>query len=217
MRRRIIPEASFTVSLSLNGSPHYTVPELTEREMTAVGYVTSQWAFLEHALFIDTIERAAKLKTGIPKDAKNKSFSRRLRAWHSLIQEAKRIRPAAKQKLAKLHSRIANLEAQRHQVTHGLWAWNAKKPHKLISYSFRPEVEFEEPYDFKKIFQLGDRIGAVTFTLIYPGGKAHAYREMARRGSYVSRSALLEMHERASGSLDLPQATLPKRKGPLPS
>jgi hypothetical protein len=33
---------------------------LTEKEILALGYVTCQWAFLEHALFVDTLERVTR-------------------------------------------------------------------------------------------------------------------------------------------------------------
>ena len=100
--------------------------------------------------------------------------------------------------MARLYSVIANLEAKRHQITHGLWSWDVKTPHKLVAYSFRPNVGFAEHFDAEKIRLLGDRIGEVNLSFIYPGGKRHAYKEWAKsaeHGPNVSRSWLLQMRK----------------------
>jgi hypothetical protein len=203
MPRRTIPDAAFVIDFSLEGKPACLKPELTEKEVLALGYVTCQWAFLEHALFVDTLERAARLRTPIPTDIKTTSFGRRLRAWRALTQ-GPRVRKAERERLSRLHNKIANLEDKRHQITHGLWSWNYKTPHRLTAYSFRPNVEFLAPLDADKIWQLGDKIGEVNFVLVYPGGKQHAYRALfkdrQRQGSYVSRSWLLSLQGKSRKS-----------------
>jgi hypothetical protein len=201
--RQTIPDAAFAVDFSLDGQPPRLQPELTEKEVLALGYVTCQWAFLEHALFVDTLERAARLKSPIPTDVKNTSFARRLRAWRSLTQGS-RVRKVERERLSRLHNKIANLEKKRHQITHGLWSWDYKAPHRLTAYSFRPNVQFIAPFDADKIWHLGDKIGEVNFAFVYPGGKAHAYKALLkdrqRRGSFVSRSWLLRLQDRSPKS-----------------
>jgi hypothetical protein len=168
--RRTIPDEAFVIAFPADGQPPHLQPDLTEKEVLTLGYVTCQWAFLEHALFVDTLERAARLKTPVPTDAKNTSFAHRLRAWRALTQRP-RVRKAERERLSRLHNKIANLEKKRHQITHGLWSWDHKTPHKLTAYSFRPNVEFVAPLDADKIWQLGNRIGEVNFAFVYPAAR----------------------------------------------
>ena len=89
-------------------------------------------------------------------------------------------------------------------ITHGLWSWDYKKPHRLTAYSFRRNVEFLAPLDADRIWQLGDKIGEVNFLFVYPGGKQHAYKalskDLQRRSSFVSRSWLLSLQDRSRKS-----------------
>ena len=202
--RKPIPDTHFFIDFPLDGKPPLLGPDLTDKEMFAVGYVTCQWAFLEHAIFADTVLRARRAKVAVPSDAISNSFSRRLRAWR-VVALRPSTRSAEKDRLSRLYSTIANLESKRHQVTHGLWSWDVKAPHKLTAYSFRPKVAFLEPFDSDKIWELGDRIGQVSFQFIYPGGKDHAYREWAKAASQapsVSRSWLLSLRGKDPDSPD---------------
>jgi hypothetical protein len=208
--RKSTPDDLFLVEFSLDGTPNRILPDLVEEEVIAIGYVTCQWALLEHILLVNTIKLARRLRTAVPSDAKNKSFSRRLRAWQALVR---RLRvEARRERLLRLASTIANLESKRHQVTHGLWSWEARSPHRLMAYSFRPTVEFSEPYDADKIMKLGDQIGAINFELNFPGGKQEAWKAvLSERGPYVSRSWLLGLREKAHENPDRPPATPPAR------
>src|SRR5262249_43529712 len=132
------------ITFPLDGKPPHVTPDLTQDEVTAVGYVTTQWAFLEHVILVDTIRLAHKLKIQVPNDASNLSFTRRLRAWRTLVQQSRQ-RKSTKERLLKLASQFANAENKGHQITHGLWQWQVSSPHRLTPYSFRPTVEFSEP------------------------------------------------------------------------
>jgi hypothetical protein len=214
-RQRQLPDNQVLIEFSLDGTPDRLLPDLIEREIFAIGYVTCQWAYLEHMVFAVTLQLARQSRVAVPSDAKNKSFSRRLRAWRVLIQRSKSKR---KERLLKLASTIANLESKRHQITHGLWSYEPKSIHRLIAYSFRPTVEFHEPYDADKIMKLGNKIGEINFELTYPGGKREAQKNWAKTmselGSYVSRSWLLSLREKGRENQGLPPAIPPEHKPP---
>jgi hypothetical protein len=95
--RKNISDPTFLIDFPLNGQPPHLLPDLTDDEIFALGYVTCQWAFLEHAIFVDTIVRARRAKTTVPADTKNLSFARRLRAWRWVTQ-LPRIRSPEKQR-----------------------------------------------------------------------------------------------------------------------
>src|ERR1700742_3834464 len=80
-------DARFGVILSLKGGRHLVEPQLTEPELRAIGYLAAQWAFLEHVLFMHTVKLTQIADAAVPRDAINRSFSKRLRAWRSCIEE----------------------------------------------------------------------------------------------------------------------------------
>ena len=125
--RRTIPDAAFAVDFPLDGKPPRLQSDLTEKEVLALGYVTCQWAFLEHALFVDTLERAARLKVPIPTDVKNTSFARRLRAWRALTR-GPRVRKVERERLSRLHNKIADLEKNAIRLRTGYGVGTTKRP-----------------------------------------------------------------------------------------
>jgi hypothetical protein len=68
-------------------SGHRMEPDLEQKELAAIGYVTAQWAFLEHAILASTCDIADENKVPLPADAGNKAFSKRLAAWRRLIEK----------------------------------------------------------------------------------------------------------------------------------
>src|SRR5258708_6830618 len=73
-----------TLTIRIQGEhPQYIVhTDLSEGELYAIGYVTVQWAHLEHALLLATVKLAAARKRDPPSDTFSLSFERRLRALH---------------------------------------------------------------------------------------------------------------------------------------
>jgi hypothetical protein len=182
-------EHTFRVLLATRGNRHRIESDLEEKELAAIGYVVTQWAYLEHAVLAHTIELCSAKGAPLPKDATNLSFDRRLRAWRNTIQD---LAPADKKKqLLALHSKAANLEQRRHKIAHGLWTWEYGDPETMTSFSFRPRVDFEAEFDFEGLVQLGHKIGEINFDLTYPGGKDEVFSTMPERGGYISRSFLL--------------------------
>ena len=169
--------------------------DLEEREIYAIGYVTVQWAHLEHMLLLDTILLSGKLRGDVMESATSLSFKRRLRAWHDLIM---RLRKSARRtKLLRLHGTIANAESKRHKITHGLWDWEVSNPDRIRASSFRKPHIFEQHFDFDKLIALGDSIGEILFNLHYPKGLKPAHMLT----SYMSRDCVRMLTGRVSPAI----------------
>lgn len=198
---------------------HRIEPDLERDELAAIGYITAQWSFLEHAILAHTAELARKNRTTLPTDATNLSFTKRLRAWRLMIQQFV-TDPHDKQRLLKLVSKIANLEFKRHKASHALWTWDPSDPATLKAFSFRPRVAFDVEFDFDGLVEVGHEIGEINFDLMFPGGKDHAWASfgelVAERGAFVSRSLLLPEAKKGRQGRRPLKASLPKRKRPQP-
>lgn len=201
-KRRVEDIYGFSYMLTGGEPPGISIKEITVAELATIGEITLLWAFLEHAMLLDTarLSNIAKLKE-MPEDADNLSFKRRLAAWRQVISETIKQRARREDRL-KLASKIANLESDRHKIMHGLWQWWPGNPQKLCVWSYRPRVSFrDENFSHKRLSKLSDRIAAAAFELTqlsYPKRKEKKQNWMARtmatnamRGPYMSRQFLL--------------------------
>jgi hypothetical protein len=167
------------VLISLDGKSHQLGPDLEEKELAAIGWVTAHWAILEHYILHQTIDMANARGAEPHLDTFNLSFARRFKAWLTEVRQLPD--GGGKTQLDKLSGKIAACEDKRHKTSHGLWAWDAVDPAKLKAFSNRPRVEFEMSIDFD---------GLVNFVLAYPNGKEDFYAEKAQSGGSLSRSFL---------------------------
>jgi hypothetical protein len=219
MAKKRRPRASGQFRIAIEGdSPPRIMPELTEREFAAIGFVTAQWSILEHALLAATIAIAEGIKSEPPRDAFNLSFTKRLRAWRNLIEDTQP-EGATRKRLIRLTSRIANAETRRHQVAHGVWEWDIQNPDRLVvSSSLKPHI-FERPTDFEKLAAFAIQIGKINYELMY--GQDSPWKvvadDHAESGSSYSRSFLQSVMLPDPSNLDPPLATPQARKRPRPS
>lgn len=140
--------------------------ELTDEELIAIGTVTIQWAYLEHAVFINMLALSEK---EIPKEAFSADFSRRLDKWKELIK-TNITKKREKERLLNLVRRIAAIARTRHRISHGIWDWLPDNPKKINASSFKPTREFKEGFDLQKLIKFGEDLGEINFALTYPGG-----------------------------------------------
>ena len=172
-------------------------PELGDPEYAALGKVTAQWAYLEHAMFVRTLQVADEVGQALPEEAEHLSFKRRFRAFRGLVEQNKETLPSADQ-LLKIADRIANLMDDRHRVTHGIWSFKRGQARTIVASSFRPKVNFERPFNIDRIWELSRRIGHVNFDLTFPDGNWTIGRE--GDGEFVgavSRAFQLSKEDRA--------------------
>lgn len=205
------------IAFSLTGGRHQLLSDLTEPEIYAIGYVTVNWAILEHLMLGETMALADRAKIPPPEDTTALSFKKRVRAWRSLIR--KTVTPETTQKkMLNLVDRVSRIAVSRNRITHGLWDWELGKPEKLGSSSFRPMLEFEESFDLAKLIKIGDRISEINFQILYPLGKPQALQEIfedaTQRGGLVSREFLLAVTGKGPLSPHLPPPSPPKHKPP---
>jgi hypothetical protein len=217
-----IPDQLVRCNLSLVDDRHTLEPDLEEEELAAIGYVTAQWAHLEHAILASTFMLSSKNGVTLPRDATNLSFEKRLVAWRVTIERFV-TDENEKARLLKLVSKAANLSASRHKLAHGLWAWDYSDPATLNAFSFRPKVHFEAHFNAEGIRQLGEKIGELNFALSFPGGKMDAWQSwaehlQANEGTFVARSFLLSglSRKQARAGRRPLQGRSPKRKRPGP-
>lgn len=167
--------------------------ELVEIELYAIGAVTVQWAYLEHALLNDSLRMADKAKIPVPENATSLSFKKRLRVWCDLVKRTKRGKN--RERLLNLGMRIGGTERSRNRITHGLWDWEMGAADKLKASSFRKPFDFMEPFDSAKLLKIAERIGEFNFELRFPGGKKSALEWLAaswtQDAGHVSRSGAL--------------------------
>ena len=189
--------SNYMVAMSLVDDNHMVRAELTGEECEAIGYVISQWALLEHIIFMQTAGLAQSVDAPVPEDALNKSFDKRSEAWRLSI-ETHVTDPQERERLLLLYRRTKDAEDRRHKVAHGVWTWAEGNPTRLLAYSFRPNVAFQHGFDLNRLHNLGDEIGAIGFRIEYPGGADEARRvafesfaDENGQVRYASRSALL--------------------------
>jgi hypothetical protein len=207
--------------------PEFTIRELSDGEIYAVGMITVHWAFLEHALFLDTARRVnrAKLRS-MPPDADSLSFDRRLAAWRTIV-DATITRPKDRKRLFDLHQRIARTKTMRHRVTHGLWKWFPSNPDRLMAHSFRPGVSFVDyNVTIKKLIATFQEISALNYLLSVPPrgskgvdkwGGAMMRKWKAHNFAYLSRRSLLEITGREHAELVPRRPKPPAQKLPRSS
>jgi hypothetical protein len=185
------PDKSYSnvvVTIAPDGKLNQLGPDLEEKELAAIGWVTAHWAILEHYLLHQSMEMAEARGAEPAKDVFNLSFARRRKAWLEEI----RLLPDGDRKtqLEKLSGKIANCEDRRHKTTHGLWAWDLADPDQLKTFSKRPRVEFEIRIDLDGLVKFAQEIGEVNFVLAYPNGIQDFYADRANESGHFSRSFL---------------------------
>jgi hypothetical protein len=207
-----------TVVISLtNKNDHRISTELSQPELAAIGRVTVVWAELEHELLSSTLDWAEAAGVALPPDTFSLSFKKRLRTARTLVKSTMN-GGAEKDTLLALLTAVGGCERSRNRITHGLWDWVPDKPEATQATSYRPPHEFTEPFDFRKLIDLGRRIGKLCFQLRYPGGEdqflEEASAEMQGRGVSGSRWFALFAGGSDPANPHLPPASPPKRPEP---
>ncbi len=140
--------------------------ELSNIEYSAIGMVTVQWSYLEHALLLVHQMICEYLKEEISDDAMSYSFSRRLRAWFDLLKahesEIKNIKF-----FLSLHQRISKLMHERHKIIHGMWDYDTSNPFLLKLFSTRPKLNFENASSIDLVYSLATEIGKINCILTH--------------------------------------------------
>ncbi len=166
--------------------------DLGEHELSTIGLVMVQWAFMEEALYRRTVYFARRARVKIPSDASDLSFARRLRVLRLLVGSV--LKDAKKLKWWNdLISEIAGANGNRQKVAHGLWTFDARNPARLYSRP-RPILgKLLTPFNVEKLAEFGLQLGEISFALTHPHRTQQWPQYMDGRAASVSRRFLLMM------------------------
>jgi hypothetical protein len=142
--------------------------DVSEAETYAIGKMTTGWAILEHSMMSVTITLARRYKQTLPANFLTLPFGKRFESFRQMTGVVKS--PGTKKHFESVASRIANVQAERHDFTHGLWDWNYKAPHKVTVDHVRKKGRKYKNYDFHAILGIATRIAEINFDLLYPRG-----------------------------------------------
>lgn len=157
------------VTISSRHSARRLYCQLSEREFAAVGFVMVHWALVEDALHMRTAAIAKSNRVVLDADATSDNFSRRLRAMRKLVTQSKQ-GPAAKERWLRTLDRLSTCNGQRQRLAHGLWSFNAKFPDRLWSSPPSRRPARLEPFDEKKMLDLGNELASIAYALRFPSG-----------------------------------------------
>jgi hypothetical protein len=123
--------------LDSRGKHRIDLAEMTGGELFAIGLMTVHWAYLEHAILLETAKLANRAKfKELPSEATSLSFKRRLGAFRATVSQVVKTKKS-RDRLLRLASTISTLEDRRHKITHGLWQWYPSNPDRLQAYSLQ--------------------------------------------------------------------------------
>jgi hypothetical protein len=208
--------------------------DISDAEFYAIGKMTTSWAILEHSMLATAQHleaEVARVSTGtsrsivgkvmsrifrsrrplrLPKNFSTMPFEMRFRIFQNLIKAL----PAGptRDRLGKLASRIANVQAERHDFTHGLWDWSAASPAKItVDHVRKKGRRRHKKYDSTSMLQFAERIAQINFELCYPKGIEQFWAAKTQAGGYMSRRFLASISrgEIADPTLRFSDAPLP--------
>jgi hypothetical protein len=192
--------------------------DISDAEFYAIGKITASWAILEHSMMYAAITLATKHKppptkgfaalpivrkllkfvmpaprpAAIPHNYPTLPFERRLRVFGSVIASIP-IGPA-RTRLENIASRIANVQAERHDFTHGIWDWAASTPTKItVDHVRKNGRRRHKHYDSEAMLKLAERVAQINFELCYPQGLEQFYEAKAQAGGYMSRRFIIDV------------------------
>ncbi len=183
--------SNVTVVFNAKGGKCKLFPDISDKEMFAIGRVTVSWAYLEHAILDDCARMADAHHVDLPEEAFVVALMPRLRVWREMITKYRRGKP--RERLLKIISRIANAQQARNQITHGLWSWDYGSADRVTAKSYKPNFAFAQTFEFTKLMKLSETLGEINFELKYPQGENQAMKALAERPYGMSRGFALAM------------------------
>jgi hypothetical protein len=176
---------SSQVMIGLDGKNHAVFADLSEAEFFWVGQMTCSWAMLEDLMMGITKTAAAFYEQSLPDNCETLPFKKRFTLFQEMIVH---IKPEEVRKpLENVIGRIAGVQEERHDFTHGTWEWNYQAPHKVKVDHARKKGHQNKKYDADGIRAIATRIAEINFVLSFPLGEDQFYAQEAERGSSMSR------------------------------
>lgn len=182
------------------------------KEYAGIGWVMVQWAYLEAVLYERTAQLARRAHLKIPQNAREFSFSRRMRVLRSLVL---RLRDKGQQKAwLRLYSEIGSANGRRQKLAHGLWSYDATKPDRLFSRSKFKAEKWLTPFNVPALAEFAMSVGQLSFALASLPPLPRQ-KEPDGFAPYMSRSFLLTMAGKDPEDLGLHSLlTTPPKEAP---
>ncbi|MFZ0422823.1 MAG: hypothetical protein WAL80_08090 [Xanthobacteraceae bacterium] len=159
----------------------YVDLELSKGEMTALGRLTAQWAFLEYLIFKHSQMMARSLGSSVPEEAKSDSFRKRLRAWKSLATQAGSIDANYSADVLLIIERAGSIAGQRHKLTHGRIEWRGAKQNKIKVFSRANPKSSAWEIDKHGIDFITYKVAVLNYDLISIGSEPDTVHGASRR------------------------------------
>lgn len=155
---------------------------LSPRELEAIGYITAQWAMLEHYVFAHTIYACTVANISPPKEAYSVAIRSRLRAWSTVVCNHLPD-DHYKKDASTLVKQIIKLKLKRHRVSHALWSWDDERQpeEEITTQSFLPAGKFKWDLDEKRLTRLGHEIAETNAQLEFLFGPPKIVPPPSRR------------------------------------
>jgi hypothetical protein len=167
-------------------------PELSNRELLAIGAIVSRWGFVEHEVFYQTAQALLKAEpNNFPKAMNNIQFTGVLALWKEHVIEKATGRRKAK--LQKAHERICKIQDYRAALVHGMWEWHPQALEKITATRIRKKQIISVHFTSLDLEDFANKLGEINYDIVYPGGLAERALAMAAQGFSVSRSGLALM------------------------
>jgi hypothetical protein len=179
---------TFQIHFQVGRTKHKLFPDLTDEELFAIGRVTASFAFVEHAILVDSLAIVHRYHIKpFPERILSVSFDQRLEIWRRLVRDNRK--GVARKKMLNIAKRMRQLQRDRNRITHGLWSWEYSSPGMVTASTFKPNFEFTEPFDFKKLLAVSEALGEISFSLTFPKGKAQAWKSFVQNRENTGFSA----------------------------
>jgi hypothetical protein len=167
-------------------------PELSNRELLAIGRIVSRWGLLEYEVFSQTVRALPEeALDDLPKAMNNIQFTGVLALWKEhVVGKAK---GRCKMKLEKCYDRITKCHDYRTALVHGMWDWNPSAPEKIAATRIRKRQIITTHFTASDLEDFANTLGEINYDIVYPGGLRQHASAMAAQGFSMGRMGLALM------------------------
>lgn len=159
--------------------------ELSEREISLIGSIVSQWGFLEADIFEQTLLSFAD-GDELPASMNNAQFSEVLKLWlqRVVLQQD----DARKEVLNAQYDAILSLSEYRQAVVHSRWEWRPDLPEEITAVRVHKKSVKRVKFTPEDLFEFSSRLGSIRYSIRYPRGTEDRAAELSQTGGYISRA-----------------------------
>jgi hypothetical protein len=160
-----------------DGSGGFVDLELNERELSAIGHIVTQWAFLEMLIRLHCAELLRRLPGADERDVNSESFRRRMRAWRRLVTAGYATSPETLTTALAIVEDAARVSHHRHDFAHGDIEWDKQRQH-LLRVATK---DGSQHWDAAQMEEAARQISMISFRLMRIHGEPQTVRGASPR------------------------------------